>query len=212
MRRTAIGFVVLVALTAGCGTDPPRATWDDGGIRVHGDWTIEILDEDGTSDRRLQFSNALSDLGADALVSVLTRQQVVGPWEIYLNGAPAPCVNSVGSPVACIGVESGNGMVEAGENVFDTLDVTVLPGTIRLLTTVTIQADSALDEAQTFMRTCDPDRTPEQCFAGSSDFSLFTFKDLTQLDVDGDGNPDGPIDVTTGQVVQIAVDISFSSG
>jgi hypothetical protein len=212
VRRTVIGFAVVAALTAGCSSDQPDAIGDDGSIRVHGDWTIDIVDADGTAARHLEFSNALSDFGADALAAVLTRQQIVGPWEILLDGDPAPCVNGVGSPVACIGVEAGNGMVSPGDNVFDTLTVSELPGAMRLLATVTVQADSALDDARTFMRLCDPDRTPAECFAGASGFSLFTFKDLTQLDLDGDGNPDGPIDVTTGQVVQIAVDISFTSG
>jgi len=54
------------------------------GIKVHGDWTIDILDPDGTLVRRVEFENVLRSEGAQRLVQALATGQV---WPDYDDGS-----------------------------------------------------------------------------------------------------------------------------
>lgn len=213
MRIRSIIAVCAFALVATACAGTPQASGPSEGIQVHGDWTIDIYNQDGSLDKHVEFENALSDGGSELLVNVLGRQRVSGPWSIVLSGDPRPCINPVGNPSKCVGTEAGSGDVPPGFNYFDTLMVAVDSAALRLTATLYPEVDSELDAVETFLRHCEPDRSPEECFSGSSELtSVFTFKDLTELDIDEDGNPDGPIAISAGQTVQVQVEISFTSG
>src|SRR5438309_7311126 len=63
------------------------------GIRVHGNWTIEVRNADGTLASRTDFENAL--VGGPVLSMVLARLTSVGYWSILLeapaNASTGPC-------------------------------------------------------------------------------------------------------------------------
>jgi hypothetical protein len=58
------------------------------GISVHGHWTIEVKNPDGTLAERREFDNALQPGGKESLVKLLARQTSVGGWDIRLYGDP----------------------------------------------------------------------------------------------------------------------------
>lgn len=57
------------------------------GIQVHGYWTIEVRNPDGTVTAHREFENAVRAAGQDYLESLLTGQAVPGGMAIALNGA-----------------------------------------------------------------------------------------------------------------------------
>lgn len=59
------------------------------GIAVHGHWTIEVRNPDGTLTERREFENALNpDMGAQTLAKLLARQVTPGGWTITLAATP----------------------------------------------------------------------------------------------------------------------------
>jgi hypothetical protein len=61
------------------------------GIRVHGHWTIDVLNRDGTLAKHVEFENALTLVGAEALPLILGRAATPGAWAIGLGySQPGP--------------------------------------------------------------------------------------------------------------------------
>ncbi len=74
------------------------------GIKVHGQWIIEIREPNGKLVTRREFENALSPFASPILTGFLGRNSSVGKWNVLLFGNPisaSPCLDSVGSPVFC---------------------------------------------------------------------------------------------------------------
>ena len=72
------------------------------GITVHGHWTIDISDPDGTLVKHLEFENALQSAGAAWLAGLLAGSAPRDRWTVGLlstggadvcgpGGSPAPC-------------------------------------------------------------------------------------------------------------------------
>ena len=97
------------------------------GIKVHGDWIIDIRDPDGTLVQHREFQNALTHSGGGKLSRILSGEMTISSqygWKIFLgfnpygneleiNGAPIPeallskCTNDIA--VSCnlnVGVEN----------------------------------------------------------------------------------------------------------
>jgi hypothetical protein len=55
------------------------------GIKVHGHWTIEVTNPDGTLAERREFENALWGSGGTLLASLISRQVTVNTWGIILT-------------------------------------------------------------------------------------------------------------------------------
>jgi hypothetical protein len=61
------------------------------GIKVHGHWTIEVHNPDGTLANHREFENSLdANAGAAALASPLARRAVGGLWLVTLLGNLCP--------------------------------------------------------------------------------------------------------------------------
>ena len=61
------------------------------GIKVHGHWTIDVLNPDGTLVKHVEFENALTLVGAETLPLILGRAATPGAWAIGLGyGAVGP--------------------------------------------------------------------------------------------------------------------------
>jgi hypothetical protein len=63
------------------------------GIKVHGHWTIDVLNHDGTLANRVEFENGLTLIGAEALPAILGRTMTPGAWAIGLGYS-----NTMGNP------------------------------------------------------------------------------------------------------------------
>jgi hypothetical protein len=57
------------------------------GIKVHGHWTIEVRNPNGTLVTHREFENALTPSGGLCLSFILTRNGTPGLWRIHLGGA-----------------------------------------------------------------------------------------------------------------------------
>ena len=86
---SAVAAVALLALVLGsqpaarAGSDSPQPSGPSEGIKVHGDWTIEIRNPDGTVASRHVFKNALVPGGGDtALARLLGRTLAPFHWRV----------------------------------------------------------------------------------------------------------------------------------
>ena len=92
------------------------------GIKVHGHWTIDVRNPDGTLASHNEFENALrGDFGAPALARLLTRDHRLSSWQIQLNsgGNDGPC-SEQGQPARCHIYEPGT-LIQAPSAEFPTL-------------------------------------------------------------------------------------------
>jgi hypothetical protein len=69
--------------------EAPRGTGE--GIKVYGQWTIEIRNRDGSVARHVEFENALSATGPGALAGLLSGNLVPGSWGLIIGGTSSPC-------------------------------------------------------------------------------------------------------------------------
>ena len=88
--------VVLAAVGSTVAAEPSdRARGGPGeGIKVHGHWTIEVKNPDGTLHARHEIENALITThgGGRALLAGLLGNVYTDPkWSMFLWGSPAPC-------------------------------------------------------------------------------------------------------------------------
>ncbi len=79
-RMRERGEVLLAKLQAG------DASLD--GIGVHGAWTLDVLEPNGTLAKHVEFQNELSFPGADWLASLLAGDDTVGTWNVQVLGLP----------------------------------------------------------------------------------------------------------------------------
>jgi len=61
------------------------------GINVHGAWTLDIRNPDGTLAKHVEFENALEPDGADYLASLLAGVDTVGVWNLTIVTSPGIC-------------------------------------------------------------------------------------------------------------------------
>ncbi|MBI4489067.1 MAG: hypothetical protein HY694_08265 [Deltaproteobacteria bacterium] len=171
------------------------------GIKVHGHWTIEVRNPDGTVVERREFKNAL--IGGSALVSILARQRSVGLWHVLLlagSGQTQPCSTAQGGGADCFIAESASSL--SGPNVFKTLTVSVPTeglnaGKLVLSGTATASNTTQIARVQTSNVTCSPNFAPSNCAPGTFLFGI-TLTTLTS-----------PISVSQGQQVQVTQVIGF---
>jgi len=171
------------------------------GVRVHGHWTIEVRNPDGTLVEHRDFENALSiGVGDDHLVNVLARMRTPGTWTIVANGTPNQiCEEPAGTPNVCWIMESTD-PTPSVLNVFKTLTVSVSAGTLILNGTLTAQRDGEITSVTTRDNHCSNSISPASCTGGNTAGSAgFT---ATVLGT--------PVAVLNGQQVQVRVVISFS--
>jgi hypothetical protein len=210
-----VGLVATAAYVLGSGepaADVPVVASAPGtgdGIQVHGSWTIEVSDPDGTSASVHEFENALDSSGASHLYSVLARGQSIGRWAVALTnsgaaaGGISPCINTSGNSFPCDLHEVVPGNVDATDpNVFSGLVLQNSPSGFSLSGAVTAVRDGAIDRVFTKWSRCSGGSvTPDDCADQASPlFTTFTLKTLASADV---------INVLAGQSVNVTVVITF---
>ncbi len=229
MRARLMTLVATAALVvAACGSASGEVADDGGlasGIGVHGAWTIDVYEEDGTLGRSASFTNDLTSTGEEVLADLLTGERAAGSWVVWLDpasGDPEPCTYELNSPrdegctIADSGYEvfnlpGGGAVVPSSPNLSveqgDGVDV-VLSGSVEVDNTTSIGEVSAHIEA------CFARLSPSECGTDVEFFEAvpFTSTLVSGLDWDGDGTAnDGVIPVKAGQTVQVTVTLSFGT-
>ncbi len=197
MRRKALLAVVTAALfMAGCaGTNEGSAPQAEG-IVVHGDWTLDVYNVDGSFDRTIEFHNEVVKTGLLEIAFALAGGRNVGGWEVALDsdaGEPdGPCGDDT-TPIACSAPASTQ-VAASGPIVM-----------LQLESTLTAERDGSIGNVASFVETCNP-ASPD-CPANMTSWQ-FSEKSIRQS-----GEAAGEqFYVTAGQTIQTTVEFSFTSG
>lgn len=175
------------------------------GITVHGHWTIEVRNPDGSLVERREFENALLAHGETIISRVLAHQLTVGPWGVNVSATSAansPCTDENGNPSFCLSTERDIPPGMTGNWFFNTLEVSV-PTTgpnankIVLSGSVVASRDGILDKVSTSFGTCTSDTAPDSCTGEATGA-------ITNTTIPS------AITVLNGQTVLITVVIGFS--
>jgi hypothetical protein len=173
-------------------------------IRVHGHWTINVLNPDGSLSSHHEFENALQNGGQQTLSQLLTGFSA-GHWDITLSSSGrSPCQGGTGGkfPNACTIIENTAG-ASAGTAQFSTLVVTQGSAAgqtgqtaVFLNGNFTAFVAGTIDRVDTSLATC-PKGSHSACniSGGATPFTS--------------ASP-APVSVSVGQTVQVIVVISFS--
>ncbi|MGV6852737.1 MAG: hypothetical protein ACWA5R_11260 [bacterium] len=183
----------------------------DEGIKVHGHWTFNIYNADGSFDRKVEFENALNPIvGPVPLLLMLSRNASMLDWVVTASGPSGsdPCADANGNSIFCVIYETGastvgdpyrfaNMSVSLDNNNNPTNNPTklILKGS---MTTASGITNPQITSVATSIEYCVP-ATTSTCSVTNKVLSQFTVKNLAT-----------PVALTAGQVVQITVEISFS--
>lgn len=182
IQRKLIG-VMLAGLLFSLMASPAAA--QEEGIKVHGDWVIEVRNPDGTIVARHEFKNALTWTGTLALAGTLGRTYTPVAWGIRIG---SPCQHDLMALRApCLIVEPGAQSEFGPTRTFSNLAISVTGGELTLSGSVTATRTDTIDRVAT------------QLTDASFHRHIFTEKNLPT-----------PVPVTAGQIVQVTVRISFS--
>ena len=188
----------------------PEAGGTREGIKVHGAWTIDVRNPDGTLASHTEFRNSLTSSGPFTLINILTRVNSVGLWTVELATAGVTGLCSPGGTIflgSCFIHEPAStrttftffGVTGPIPGLFKTLTVSSVPGAYILLEgTATASLTDKIVEVKTTLDLCPPGTLPTgSCGGGASTFTSAFI-------------PSGGVSVQAGQIVQVKVMISFS--
>lgn len=169
------------------------------GIKVHGDWVVEVFEPDGTLVRRAAFSNALTSGGTDTLSYLLLGQRVAGFFQVWLDGVA--CEGTGGADARCVifpPMAEGQGGFGSNYTLSTEAEVTGDPPiTAIVLKGRATTAGGSLRAVATELNYCEPPFPQQRCGVGRSMY--FSRRDLAQV-----------IPVAAGQIVQVTIRFSFS--
>ena len=197
-------MIATILVLSALGVAAPSAQQQEG-IKVHGDWVIEVRNPDGSLVNRYEFKNALVGAGHTVLSRLLARTGSSGGWQVLLSddAQQNPCKTGTSRAPCMSGEVPPTTNTEFGW-VFNTLQVgnpqtPAGPDTtkVQLSGTVTASFDGSIQQVTTALHSCTPDTLPVACDRGSTfDFSSRVLA--------------APIAVAAGQIVQFKVIFSFS--
>ena len=208
MKRLAISNVAVVALSVAIAALPAQsqsksAEAQQDTIKVHGHWTIEIRNLDGSVASHHEFENSLFKGDGDIfLASILSRTMSNGTWSIGLessSNSTNPCKSSSG-PTQCDILEP-NGNVLSGEEGFPNLTVQLANSKNQVLLSgsATSTNGGQISSVSTYVSACPSSMAPTSCGQSASGIHRLTIHSLTT-----------PITVQAGQSINVTVTISFS--
>jgi len=196
--RTVLAGLLFVPSVA------PTASAQNEGIKVHGDWVIEVRNPDGTLASRAEFQNALEWPGGVALARLLARDPVVpGRWQIRLTGYQAdPCGVGNNSSRPCLISEPGS---HPGAPSYSDVDwsqnlvVTRTDGVVQLSGSIvkTPTGGRSITSVSTFVELC----------SGAGAGAVCTWSPFTRH---SQNSPAIALNLQPGQIIQVTVRISFS--
>jgi len=193
-------LAVVLGWSAGRGAAEPAGGAQPEGIKVHGHWTIDIRNSDGTLAAHHEIQNALVPVGGgeQLLAGMLARIFVYPVWQVTLmgSGSTQPCDKDfTGTTSPCMIVEppSGRSGTEYSKNL--TVRFNDKPvGTFALSGSVAAANDSIIEQVTSEWEAQDTIR-------GISHRGKFTEKQFGGT---------SPISVRQGQIIQVTVVFSFS--
>jgi hypothetical protein len=198
-------LLLLAPGTGGTAQEKPAGGPGEG-IKVHGHWTIEVHQPDGTLVSRREFENALapdvlgSGGGSRLLTRVLARDLTVGRWSVGILTREDCGIGRVGrdpstSSFACMVSELGPFQVGYGELTSVSVPTSGPDaGKLVLLGNVETGGDVTVFAVTTLPETCSP-TVPGGC--GPADFTRH--------------EPGGTLaSAAAGQIITVKVVISFS--
>jgi hypothetical protein len=198
------------------------------GIKVHGHWTIEVRNSDGTLATHREFENSLATAsnaggnGAGILAALLGRVVSAGSWNIALTGPSqsyAIYINEPNSDASSYCVtqaayyKSENDVAVCSNNLtlqgpqLSLADGTLTGGTLTFSGSATIPQGfpATITYVQTETFVCAASDSPPACTTDSASIlSAFTARQLDGLN----GDP-AAVPVSSGQTVNVTVVISF---
>jgi hypothetical protein len=128
-------LMLLGLVTAGTAQDKSPGGSSEG-IKVHGHWTIEVRNPDGSLASHSEFENSLvQDRGDEVLAGVLSNRFTVGSWTLWLSDGSLEGRGPCAGQYAC--VASGLGMQLIGT------------GALQLSATFTATDDSVIRKVLT---------------------------------------------------------------
>jgi hypothetical protein len=91
MNKTAGLLAALGLLLTACGSSSsePAAGGLGDSIAVHGNWTIDVLNADGTPDASYRFENVF--IGAEPLSEILSMTKWARSWKLNIAGTVPLC-------------------------------------------------------------------------------------------------------------------------
>lgn len=176
------------------------------GIKVHGHWTIEVRNPDGSLVSHREFENSLVDPSFTLLPPILSRTLTVGLWTVLLDGTGGGPCSSAGCQVSEGGAPSFSGYVSSNNLQVSTAGVppngNVLRAQLVLTGSATALASSAVNQVQTVLTYCPNTIAPGTVAANTSSCQLgFAFTSAALAT---------PVQVSNGQIIAVTVNISFS--
>jgi hypothetical protein len=206
MTKWTTAVLVAVVCATGLGAQSQQE-----GLRVRGQWVIDIREPDGTLLRRVEFENALRARGQSVLASLLTGQASAGLWAISIGGYNNQelCYNTSLEDVECR-IDPPESSVSPlpyrfkNLTIVDTTERVGVPsGTSLVLSgSATIAIDGSIASVSTSLGICASTVTPELCDSGQAvgnNAPDFTSHSLSP-----------PVPVSAGQIVQVKVTLTFS--
>jgi hypothetical protein len=186
------------------------------GIKVHGHWTIDVRNPDGTLVTHREFENSIQGSGTRVLAQLLGRNFSVGEWSIVLDhegSSTKPCVFLIGNTFnynACTITEAnGHTSDDPTHAQFKTLVVDVNPNgvLVHLSGSATFigavgQQQGSLNSVATRIVPCASGVAPQDCKSDTASASTAYIFTSTILD--------SPLTLEVGQIIQVKVVISFS--
>jgi hypothetical protein len=201
-----LGFVVIPGSSTG--TLSTTVTASSGnpseGIVVHGYWTVDVFNPDGSLAEHREFENTFIEAGKDLFTDIIARQSVPGRWSIVFGGTPThPCLEN-GKDVLCNIGEVNETIVSTA--LFKNLTVTKTGGgntaVLMLSGSATIANATNISLVATNLGFCGGSFSPAECANAVSYGATYQ---ITYAEV----SP--KIAVQAGQIVQVTVKISFEA-
>jgi hypothetical protein len=198
-----LAFVVIPGSSTGVTSVEVAAapTSPSEGIAVHGHWTVDVLNPDGSLAEHREFENSFTTAGKEVFTNIIARQSVTGRYSIVFNGTPTnPCLENNNNAVCSI--------AEAVETInstayFKNLTVTKsgAAGNAKLVLSgsATIANTTSISGVGTDLGFCNATVSPANCAnTASNTVYAITWATLSPT-----------IAVQAGQQVQVTVEISF---
>ena len=193
----ALGFAVLATTALGARmSDGPAGPQE--GIKVRGQWAIEVKNPDGTLVKRVEFENALVSDGQIRLANYLGRTRTPGRWSVIVFDGL--CTPDSGASSVCILTEAGStygGAPWTEPNTWPNLTLTQSAAGLTLRGTFTAASAGSVSSVATGLGTCPTTIAPGNCAEFDPEVT-FSSRTLPT-----------PIAVLSGQIVQISVTFSF---
>ena len=205
-RHLVLAVLAVVAgATIALAQTPPAPRGPVEGIKVHGHWTIDIRNADGTLASHHEFENAL--VNPDMLVTSLMGDLTPGGWRIRLASNNNPQQMPCGPSKPCV-IREQHAKPATFETESTNLILTLISSgttsgpaqaTLHFDGSITSGTGSPLIQVVTSQLSyCSAATAPSQCVNPSA------VADITEHTLTA------PIPVVAGQIIQVTVDLTFS--